>query len=194
MENQMSTDRFLEGDKVYLSTIRSEDIAVFIKVMNSEDVRILARSRRDVMNEANAREMLEKLMTREEAFIIRRNGDDEAIGYGLLLDRDEYNREVMLGISIGDKGNRGKGFGEDAIRLLLKHAFIDLNMESVHLGVYEYNAPAIRAYEKAGFKFAGKRRHARIIGNKFYDEVLMDMISSEYFSLYGDQEMGKYGL
>ncbi|HWP68640.1 MAG TPA: GNAT family protein [Rectinemataceae bacterium] len=190
----MSVERFLEGEKIYLSTIESEDMAVFIKVMNSEDVRILARSRRDVMNEANAREMLENLMKREEGFIIRRKADDEAIGYGLLMDRDEYNREVMLAITIGDKGDRGRGFGEDAVRLLLKHAFIDLNMESVHLGVYEYNTSAIRVYEKAGFKFVGKRRHARIIGNKFYDEVVMDIVSSEYFALYGDKEMGKYGL
>jgi RimJ/RimL family protein N-acetyltransferase len=190
----MNPEKFLEGEKVYLSTVKTEDMALFIKVMNTEDVRILARSRRDVMNEANAGEMMENLMKREECFIIRRNADDEAIGYGLLMDRDEYNREVMLGVSIGDKGDRGKGYGEDAIKLLLKHAFIDLNMESVHLGVYEYNKVAIRAYEKVGFKFAGRRRHARIIGNKFYDEIVMDIVSEEYFTLYGDKEMEKFGL
>ncbi|MHB9004905.1 MAG: GNAT family N-acetyltransferase, partial [Coriobacteriia bacterium] len=84
--------------------------------------------------------------------------------------------------------------GQDAIKLLLKHAFINLNLESVYLGVYEYNKAAIHVYEKVGFKFVGKRRHSRIIGNRIYDEVLMDMIAEEYFALYGDAEMETYGI
>jgi len=190
----MSSERFLEGLKIYLSPIGSEDAELFVRFMNKEDVRILARSRRDVMNDANVKGMMEELQKREEGFIIRRMADDVAVGYGLLLDRDQYNREAMLAISIGDAENRGKGYGEEAIRLLLKHAFIDLNLESVHLGVYEYNKAAIHVYGKAGFKVAGKRRHARIIGNRIYDEVIMDIIAEEYFQLYGDSEMDKYGL
>ncbi len=193
-ELTMKAGKFLEGEKVYLSEIRSEDIEVFVRIMNTEDARILARSRRDVMNDANAKEMVENLQKREEGFIIRRVADDEAIGYGLLMDRDEYNREAMLAITIGDARDRGRGFGREAIRLLLKHAFIDLNLESVFLGVYEYNAAAIHVYEKAGFKYVGKRRHSRIVGNRIYDEVIMDMIAEEYFPLYGDAEMKKYGL
>ena len=190
----MNVTKFLVGEKVYLSEIRSEDSEVFIRIMNEEDARILARSRRDVMNDANAKGMVENLQKHEEGFIIRRVADDEAIGYGLLMDKDLYNREAMLAITIGDRENRGKGFGQDAIKLLLKHAFIDLNLESVHLGVYEYNETAIHVYEKVGFKLVGKRRHSRIIGNRIYDEVLMDMIAEEYFALYGDAEMEKYGL
>jgi RimJ/RimL family protein N-acetyltransferase len=190
----MSSERFMEGLKVYLSPIRSEDAELFVRFMNKEDVRILARSRRDVMNDANVKGMLEDLQKREEGFVIRRTADDVAIGYGLLLDRDQYNRESMLSITIGEPENRGKGFGEEAIRLLLKHAFIDLNLESVHLGVYEYNKAAIHVYEKAGFKYAGKRRHSRIIGNRMYDEVIMDMIAEDYFHLHGNAEMEKYRL
>lgn len=194
MGEMMNSTKFLVGEKIYLSEIRSEDVALFVRVMNEEDARVLARSRRDVMNEANAKEMVENLQTREEGFVIRRNGDDEAIGYGLLMDKDLYNREAMLAITIGDRENRGKGYGQEAIKLLLKHAFINLNLESLYLGVYEYNAAAIHVYEKVGFKLVGRRRHSRIIGNRIYDEVVMDMVADEYFSLYGDAEMEKYGI
>lgn len=190
----MSSERFMEGLKVYLSPIRTEDAEIFVRFMNKEDVRMLARSRRDVMNDVNVKGMMEDLQKHEEGFMIRRTADDVSIGYGLLLDRDQYNREAMLAITIGEAENRGKGFGEEAIRLLLKHAFIDLNLESVHLGVYEYNKAAIHVYEKAGFKYVGKRRHSRIIGNRICDEVIMDMIADEYFQRYGDAEMDKYRL
>ncbi|HWR11948.1 MAG TPA: GNAT family protein [Rectinemataceae bacterium] len=190
----MNVDRFLEGKAVSLTAIRDEDIALFIRIMNREDSRVLARSRRDVMNEGNSKEMVEDLQKHQEGFIVRRNSDDAAIGYGLLLDRDEYNREASLAITIGDRENRGKGFGQETIRLLLKHAFINLNLESVYLGVFEYNKAAIHVYEKAGFKLVGRRRHAHIVGNRVYDELVMDMVSDEYFSLYGDAEMDAYGI
>ncbi|MHB9004906.1 MAG: GNAT family N-acetyltransferase, partial [Coriobacteriia bacterium] len=91
------------GEKVYLSEIRSEDSEIFIRIMNEEDARILARSRRDVMNDANAKAMVENLQKHEEGFIIRRVADEEAIGYGLLMDKDLCNREAMLAITIGDR-------------------------------------------------------------------------------------------
>lgn len=190
----MGRERFLNGEVVFLSEIESSDAALFIRVMDDEEVRVLARSRRDVMNDGNVTKMLENLQRREEGFVVHRKDDGSAIGYALILDRDEYNREASLAISIAGEENRGKGFGRDAMKLLLKHAFIDLNLESVYLSAYEYNRRALGLYESLGFKPAGRRRHSRIIGNKIYDEIILDMIAAEYFSLYGDAEMGKYGL
>jgi RimJ/RimL family protein N-acetyltransferase len=190
----MGRERFLEGEVVFLSEIESSDAALFIRVMDDEEVRVLARSRRDVMNDGNVVKMLENLQRREEGFVVHRRDDGSAIGYALILDRDEYNREASLAISIAGEENRAKGFGRDAMRLLLKHAFIDLNLESVYLSAYEYNRRALGLYESMGFKPVGRRRHSRIIGNKIYDEIILDMIAAEYFSLYGDAEMEKYKL
>jgi RimJ/RimL family protein N-acetyltransferase len=191
---KMSESMFLEGEKVYLNPIKLDDVHAMMKFMNNESIRVLARSRRDSMNEMNTKSMIENLLKNEEGFIIYRKNDNEKIGYALIMDRDEYNREAMLGISIEDKQDRGKGFGTESIKLLLKHGFINLNLESMHLGVYEYNESAIKVYEKVGFKHVGKRRNAKIIGNKKYGEVIMDMIADEYFELYGSNEMKKYGM
>lgn len=188
----MSASKFLESERVYLSPIEAEDIPFFIESMNDEDVRVLARSRRDVMNEANAREMVEGLQKNEEGFIIRRKDGDERIGYGLIVDHDHYNRQASLALVIGKRENRGMGFGGEAMRLLLRHAFIDLNLESVNLGVYEYNKAAIRLYEKVGFKYVGKMRRAVIVGNRRCDEVLMDMVADEYFELYGEGALQRW--
>jgi len=182
----MSASKFYESERIYLSPIESDDIEFFIESMNDEDVRILARSRRDVMNEVNAKEMVEDLQKNEEGFIIRRKDGDERIGYGLIVDHDMYNRQASLALVIGKRENRGMGFGGEAIKLLMKHAFVDLNLESLYLSVYEYNKPAIRLYEKVGFKFVGKRRNAVIVGNRRCDEVIMDMLADEYFAANGD--------
>jgi len=190
----MGNIRVLESEKVYLSPIGMDDVYMFMFFMNKEDVRVLARSRRDLLNELNTKEMVEKLLKQEESFLIYRKDNDEKIGYALIMDRDEYNREASIALVIGKKENRGKGFGKDAMLLLLKHGFINLNLESMFLGVYEYNKSAIALYEHLGFKLVGKRRNAKILGNKKYNEVIMDLISEEYFELYGKKEMESYGI
>ena len=190
----MNESIFLESESIYLNPIKTDDIEAMIKFMNNENIRVLARSRRDSMNETNTKSMIEDMQKHDEVFMIFNKKNNDKIGYALIMDRDEYNREAMLGLSIEDKENRGKGFGTETIKLLLKHGFINLNLESMYLGVYSHNEYAKKVYEKVGFKYVGRRRNAKIIGNKKYDEIIMDMISDEYFKLYGNDEMEKYGM
>jgi RimJ/RimL family protein N-acetyltransferase len=190
----MGLNKFMESERLFLAPISIDDVSTFMDCMNDEETRILARSRRDIINELNGKEMVERLQKDEEGFIICKKENDQKIGYTLIMDKDLYNREASLAIVIGKKENRGKGFGEETMKMVLKHAFIDLNLESIYLGVYEYNVKAIKLYERVGFKHVGKRRHAKILGNKMYNEVIMDMVSEEYFKLYGNEEMGKYTL
>ena len=135
-----------------------------------------------------------EILKNDEVFIIYRKDTDTIIGDICLSDIDKINRSAMLGIGIGKDENRDKGFGKEALILMLKHAFINLNLESVSLGTYEYNKRAIHVYEKIGFTKVGRHRNAKIIGNKFFDDIIMDIISSEYFELYGNAEMQRYHL
>ncbi|MEW6548214.1 MAG: GNAT family protein [Spirochaetota bacterium] len=177
---------FSRGEKVYLSPAMISDADIFMRGMNDPSARLFARSRRDAMNDLTTKEMLERLMKHDECFVVRRSSDDAGIGYVLILDRDQLNREAMLAITICDEKDRGKGYGEEAMRLLLDHAFVNLNLESVYLGVYSYNLRAKKLYEKLGFRLVGLRRHSRIVGDAVYDEYVMDMIASEYFGRYGN--------
>lgn len=55
---------------------------------------------------------------------------------------------------------------------------------SIDLKVYSYNNPAIKCYEKVGFKVAGRLREAKIIGGNKYDEIYMDILAKEFKSEY----------
>ncbi|MDA8425514.1 MAG: GNAT family protein [Treponema sp.] len=190
----MKAVKALVGGGVYLSPLGLDDVERVMVFMNDEDVRVLARSRRDALNEATTKDMIERIQKQDEGFMICRNDDDRKIGYALIMDQDRYNREASIALVIGERDQRGKGFGGEALRLLLKHGFVNLNLESMYLGVYEYNTAAIGLYEKTGFKPVGRRRNAKIFGNRKYDEVIMDMISDEYFARYGNAEMDAYGI
>lgn len=104
------------------------------------------------------------------------------IGNCGLFDVDLRHRRAQVGIMIGASEMRGRGYGTEAMRLLLDFAFIALGLHSVMLSVYAYNPAAYRSYQKAGFREIGRRREARWYNGRFWDEIFMDVLASEFES------------
>jgi RimJ/RimL family protein N-acetyltransferase len=102
------------------------------------------------------------------------------IGVINLRDFTNPHGTAEFGITIGAASDRGRGFGTEAVRLLLDYAFTVLGLHNVWLDTPAYNTAAIRAYEKAGFREIGRRRGARRLAGRRYDVVLMDCIADEF--------------
>jgi len=96
------------------------------------------------------------------------------------IDPDTDSLDITR-IYIGDKKNRGKGYGEEAMRLLLEYSFTRLHAERVTLDHYTGNDAAAALYLKLGFKYEGVARNACRKNGKYYDLNLMSMIRAEYF-------------
>jgi diamine N-acetyltransferase len=95
---------------------------------------------------------------------------------------DYRNRTAEYFVYIGAHGNRGKGYGTEATRLMLDYAFTALGLHNVMLAVVAFNLAAIRAYEKAGFREIGRRREAWWMGGKLWDVIYMDCLATEFTS------------
>jgi RimJ/RimL family protein N-acetyltransferase len=116
----------------------------------------------------------------EVYFRLRTMADDVLIGFVAIHGIEWNNRTGQLAIGIGDTNYRGKGFGAEALRLILRYAFYELNLNRVGLDVIEYNARAIQAYEKAGFRLEGRVRSAVLRDGNSYDRIMMGMLYSEW--------------
>ena len=104
------------------------------------------------------------------------------IGLAGLYHVDHINRIAEYFIMIGDAAHRGKGYGTEATRLVLDHAFTALGLASVMLRVFEYNLAGIRAYEKVGFQRVGIRRKSKFMGGRMWDTVIMDAVAEDFVS------------
>jgi RimJ/RimL family protein N-acetyltransferase len=102
------------------------------------------------------------------------------IGITSLMAVDHVNRHAEFGIMIGEKEFQNRGYGTEATVLTIDFGFNILNLESIYLRVHEFNSRAIRTYEKVGFQICGRRRKSYYVGGKYYDDVYMDIIKSEF--------------
>jgi RimJ/RimL family protein N-acetyltransferase len=103
----------------------------------------------------------------------------QCVGVVYLLNIHWINRSGEFGIQIGDRAARGRGIGESATRLMLQHAFGDLNIHRVYLSVLADNARAIRLYERIGFRHEGVQREAVFKCGRYIDLLTMAALASD---------------
>ena len=114
-------------------------------------------------------------------FGIRTLGDDCLIGT-IDLDGIQWNHsEAFVGIGLGERSFWGKGYGTDAMRIMLRYVFTELNLHRQTLTVFDYNPRAIRSYEKAGFIREGCIRSFLNRDGKRWDMLFMGILKEEWF-------------
>lgn len=119
------------------------------------------------------------------SFFIRTLPEDRLIGFISLWVTTWSHGDAELGIGIGDRECWGKGYGTDAMRLILRYGFMEMNLSRITLGVFDYNARAIRSYEKTGFTLEGCMRKALYRDGSRANIVYMGILREEWQALTG---------
>ena len=170
----------LLGDRIYLSPRNSEDVEIFTEWLNDfETTDYIGRSALLTTLDGE-RKYLEENSSPEATFVIVTIKDNKMIGSVSLENIDGVNRTATLGIFIGDKNYRDKGYGTEAINLIIEYGFKYLNLKNINLNLMEFNSRALKCYEKCGFKEYGRRRKCKYIDGKYYDNISMDILSEEF--------------
>lgn len=164
------------GDRIYLSPRNSEDVEQFTQWLNDfETTDYLGRSGTLITIERE-KKYLEENNSPESTFVIVTLDNNKMIGTVSLEKINWRNRTATLGIFIGDKDFRNKGYGTEAIKLILEYGFKYLNLYNIKLDLMGFNARALKCYEKCGFKEYGRRRKCEYLNGKYYDIISMDIL------------------
>ena len=166
----------LIGTRCYLSPINPNDAEKFTEWLNDLEVTVNLQLYNGVINTEHEKSFLDTL-SKEHNYSIIDTAADELIGNCGFMDVDHLNRTAEAGIFIGNKNYWGKGYGTEALSLLIDYGFKALNLHNIQLRVYSFNKRAIRAYEKTGFKQIGIRREALYRNLKWHDIIYMDILS-----------------
>jgi RimJ/RimL family protein N-acetyltransferase len=173
----------LVGKKCYLSPIDIDDAEKYTAWLNDMDVTVNLLWYNKPLDLNTEKQKLAEIAKGHNYGIID-IGNDESIGICSFHDLDHVNQTGEIGIFIGNKNYWNKGYGTEALTLLLDYGFKALNLHNIMLRVFEYNNNAKRCYEKVGFKIIGKRRKALHRNLKKHDIIYMDILSNEFYERY----------
>jgi RimJ/RimL family protein N-acetyltransferase len=122
----------------------------------------------------------EKIANNKDSVEFSIEAEDKYIGHCSLHSFDEVGRNCQLSVEIGDKNYQGRGYGREAVRLLLDYAFVHRNLNRVYLYTHSENERAIRAYQACGFVEEGRMRQQAWIRGHFVDTLIMGILKSDY--------------
>ncbi|KAG1743334.1 acyl-CoA N-acyltransferase [Suillus paluster] len=105
------------------------------------------------------------------------------IGFSCINLLEAKNRDGRLSISIASDV-WGKGYGTEAMRFTVNHAFKYFGLQRVSLEVTEGNARARAVYAKLGFKVEGRKRRGNWIDGHWEDIISMGVLDDEWAELY----------
>lgn len=92
------------------------------------------------------------------------NRQSGTFSYGLAIHRDHWR----------------KGYGSEAIQIVLRYFFEELRYQKVTVTVFEFNQASIELHEKLGFQHEGRMRRTVFTGGKHYDEIIMGLTVEEF--------------
>ena len=176
----------LKGELVRLSAIDPNEFGKTFSYWNrdSEFMRFLDSSPSHLRSQKGLQNSLEEGLENQKSdrhwFTIRALADDKLLGD---IDLSVYNwagRDAFVGLGIGEREFWGKGYGTDVMKIILRFAFIEVNLQRVTLNVFEYNPRAVRSYEKTGFRHEGRMRQVLNREGRRWDMLFMGILREEW--------------
>jgi len=172
-----------ESNKIILRKMTSEDIDLYHQWRNDIEVMQSTAPLLDVYNNKETEEFVTNVILGShfsKSYIIVEKKSDKPIGVTSLINLDYKNRNAECIIDIGDKESWGKGFGAEAMNLLLDFGFLEMNLHRISLRVFSFNSRAIKLYEKLGFQWEGTLRESIFRGGQWHDILQMSILKNEY--------------
>ncbi len=152
---------------------RPEDVEKLVQIRNEPEVA------RRWGSEDIEEEIGEQFIETEEGFIIEAGGE-VAGGIQYHEEDDPMYRHAGMDIFLATS-HHGQGLGSEAIRVLARHLFEGRGHHRLTIDPAADNVPAIRAYERVGFRRVGiMRRYERGPDGVWHDGLLMDMLVEEF--------------
>jgi diamine N-acetyltransferase len=171
----------LRGPRVTLRPIERSDIQALYELrLNNLDSYLLANDRWNPESLAKYERSFEKRLEEDEQNWFIAETDGHILGTIGLHSLNRISGTAELGVTFYDRERLGKGYGREAIGLLLRWAFRVQNWRRICLHVLASNERAIRAYRACGFVEEGRMRAHDFYDGAYHDTLVMGILREEW--------------
>lgn len=169
------------GEKVCLRAYREEDIPKATAFVNDEELKkLLVTNIPFPMTLWEEEEWIKSQKSNQDGsynFAIEDIETKKYIGGCGIQEVNWLSRVATVGIMIGDKEYWGKGYGTDAMKVLMNFIFNKMNIRKIRLSTFSFNMRARKSYEKCGFEVEGILKDEIFKDGKYYDEIIMSFFN-----------------
>ncbi|MBG7610417.1 MAG: GNAT family N-acetyltransferase [Anaerolineae bacterium] len=182
----MMSATLFRGNKVRLAAIDPKIMGQTFSQWwkNADYARLLDSDPPKLFSAQASEKWLEKNLIQEEnneiMLAIHTLENDRLIGFVGFDGISWTHGNTWIGIGLGENEYWGQGYGTDAMRVMLRYAFTELNLHRVTLNVFAYNKRAIRSYEKTGFQVEGCERGALDRDGRRWDIIYMGILKEDW--------------
>lgn len=175
----------LTGSGVVLRRHKPENLAAFRRWYSDPEIARLARYQEAPMRPEEIERFFAARVVGDDALAmaIHERSTDRLVGTCAFSQLDGDNGSALYHITIGEKEAWGRGYGTEATRLMLGHAFGPLRLHRIALFVFEFNERAIRTYQRCGFVIEGRARESIFRDGRWWDELAMSVLESDWRTL-----------
>jgi len=174
----------LQGERIYLSVLERKDCKELWESFEYD-----FKNPSEPLNIGHSVEKADDWFTEIQKLQGNKNvrlgiflNDGTVIGDVALQDIDYQNRSCTIGLGLHKIENRNKGYGTEAVKLMLDYGFNHLGIECISANTLEINNSARKSLEKLDFVLEGRERKAVYFGEKKYDRYNYAILASEYRS------------
>lgn len=183
--HQRQVAKMLEGSQVYLRPLNMEDAELYYHTLYQPETRRLTGTQKHFTKHQIQQYVENKSADSSSVLLlIALQENDEIIGDIAIQDIHEINRSANIRIAITHPNHQGRGYGQEALLLMLDYGFGVLQLHRIELEVFAYNLRAQHVYEKIGFVQEGIRRQALFYDHQYHDVILMSMLADEFRAKY----------
>jgi len=171
----------LKGEHIYLRALEPEDLEFIHTIENDESVweisntitpyskylikQYLENSHKDIFEVKQLR-------------LVISNYKDVALGMIDLFDFDFKNNRAGVGILVKDLNDRSKGYGKEALKLLVNYSFSHLNLHQLYCNIFEDNEASIKLFSNQGFKKIGLKKDWILSNGIYKNELVFQLINN----------------
>jgi RimJ/RimL family protein N-acetyltransferase len=179
--SEKSTPAFIEGDRIELRPFKVENAEIYLVWYNDLQIRRLSRMIKPLIIE-KFREGIKTTNSSNSRikFEIWHKEDQKPIGDIGLGNIEYHDRNAEFGVVIGEKDYWGQNYATEAIGLILKYAFEEVNLHKVYATISAWNIGSERAAIKAGLNLEGTKKEDWFIDGEYVDTHIYSIFKRDW--------------
>ena len=170
----------LKGEHTYLRALEPEDLDFVHKIENDENIWHMSHTQtpysrflvKQYLDNAH-----QDIYEAKQLRLVISSYKDEVFGLIDIFDFDFKNKRAGIGIVITEEKNRGKGYGQEALSLLINYCFEQLHLKQLYCNIAENNTASLSLFESKGFHKIGLKKDWNYTNEGYENEYLLQLIN-----------------